>query len=131
MSSPRSARSSRRRRCGRDKISELGDASVEVEPDGQTIALTGSAPRSWKSVVVRTGFGRDAPLRVEVIPSRHLDADRDVGFFLTAEGEAGNVVSRQRAARAGVTGEGAPFLVNDQRDEERDDLGALGAPASW
>jgi tetratricopeptide (TPR) repeat protein len=104
------------------QISELGDASVEVEPDGQTIALTGSAPRSWKGVVVRTGFGRDAPLRVEVIPSRHLDADRDVGFFLPPDGEAGNVVSRQRAAPAAANGEGAPFVVNDHRDEERDDL---------
>ena len=32
------------------------------------------------------------------------------------------MVSRQRAAHAEVTGEGAPFVVNDHRDEERDDL---------
>ncbi len=104
------------------RISELDTASVEVEPDGQTIALTGSEHETWKTVVIRTGFGREAPLRVATIPSQHLDADQGVGFFFTPDGEAGSVVSRERTAHAGASGGGAPFVTNDQRDDEGNDL---------
>ena len=89
------------------RIAELGHASVEIDPDGKTIALTGSSPEGPRTVVVRTGFGRDAPLRVVAIPSLHQDADGGVGLFFAPDGEAGSVVSRERAA-GGASGAGAP-----------------------
>jgi hypothetical protein len=92
-----------------------------LEPDGKTITLTGAEPKNG-AVVVRTGFGRDVPLRVTMIPSRHPDADMGVGFFFTANGEAGSVVSRERASRAAASGGASPFVVNDQRNYESDDL---------
>jgi tetratricopeptide (TPR) repeat protein len=100
------------------RIGELAHASVEVEPDGATIALTGSSPKELRTVVVRTGFGRDAPLRVVAIPSLHQDADGGIGFFFTPDGEPGSVVLRERAARGG----GSPFVPTDQRDWESNDL---------
>ena len=104
------------------RISAVDNASVEVEPDGQTIALTGSEAATWRTVVVRTGFGRDAPLRITTIPSRHPESDLGVGVFFVANGEVGGVVSRERAAHAGASSGGAPFVTNDQRSEEADDL---------
>ena len=104
------------------RIFQLDNASVEVEPDGQTIALVGSESESWKTVVVRTSVGRDAPLQVTAIPSGHSDADLGVGFFFTQDGEPGSVVSRERAAHAGASGGGSPFVTNDLRNEEANDL---------
>ena len=75
-----------------------------------------------RTVVVRTGFGPDAPLRAVALPSLHQDADGGVGFFFTPDGEPGRVVSRERAARGGPSGEGLPFVTNDQRDWESKDL---------
>jgi hypothetical protein len=104
------------------RISELDIASIDLEPDGQTITLTGTERDAWKTVVIRTGFGREAPLRVATIPSRHRDADQGVGFFFTPDGEAGSVVSREHAAHAAASGGGSPFVTNDQRSEEANDL---------
>jgi hypothetical protein len=104
------------------RISALRHAAVAVEPDGVTITLTGSQPETSNGIVVRTGFGGDAPLRITAIPSRQLDADATVGFFFTPEGGAGGVVTRQRAPRADAADAASQFVANDDRDDESNDL---------
>ena len=100
------------------RIPELESGSVELEPGGDTIVLTGPARGTNAEITVRMGFGADAPRRVLSIDSRHPDADFGVGVFFASDGQGGRVVSRQRAAGAGRS----PFVVNDRRDEESNDL---------
>ena len=104
------------------RIPELDKASVEVEPGGQTIVLTGGARGKDAEIMIRMGFGSDAPRRIVPIQSQQPDADFGVGTFFTSDGEGGRVVSRQRAAGAAADAGRSPFVVGDLRDDESNDL---------
>ena len=104
----RSARSPRPTPSWSRRIPTLINASVEVEPTGEPIVLTGPDARAReKPFIVRTGFGRNAPLRVaphQFTGSGRRSATSDSSSPQTAE--AGSVVSRQREAHSAKASSG-------------------------
>jgi tetratricopeptide (TPR) repeat protein len=104
------------------RLPSFTDASVSVESTGEPIVLSGPALGTEKPLIVRTDFGPDARLHFVPSSSRASDADLEVGFFLTTDGQGGSVVSRQRDGSAKASSGGSPFVPSERRDDESSDL---------
>ena len=106
-------------------VPELDEASVEVEPGGRGIWLSGDATDGGE-VAVHLVLGTETPAEVYRLPSKYPNADFPVGISRAPAGEVGGeimgVVSRERVTGPKAGGGPAPFATFELRDEESHDL---------